>query len=177
MSDLATLARPYAEALFKRSKENSTAQQWSDSLAFLAAVMSDPQLVAASVNPRIDRDKFIVLLLDISKKQIDQEGENLIRLLVQNRRLNLLPQIAELFEEYRADDENFIDVEVQSAFAVTKDEQQQLIPILEKSLKRKVHLTTEKVADLIGGVVIRAGDTVIDASVRGQLQQLAKELA
>ena len=177
MSELATLARPYAEALFKRSKETSTVAQWSDSLAFLAAVMSDQQLAAASVNPRIDSDKFIALLLDISTDQIDQEGENLIRLLVQNGRLNLLPQIAELFEQYRAEDENFIDVEVQSAFAVTKTEQQHLTSILEKSLKRKVHLTAEKDSDLIGGVVIRAGDTVIDASVRGQLQQLAKELS
>ncbi len=176
MSGSDTLARPYAEAVFKRAKETGSTEQWSDMLAFLAAVMKDDRLSRAAVNPKVDRHAFTELLLDICKGHITEEGENLLKLLVANNRLNLAASIKELFEQYRAEDEGYIDVDVKTAFPIGDREQRQLTSALEKTLNKHVRLRTEEDDTLIGGVLIRAGDTVIDGSIRGQLQQLAKRL-
>ena len=176
MSGSATLARPYAEAVFKRAKETGSTEQWSEMLAFLAAVMADVRLSQAAVNPKVDRQALTELLLDICKGHITEEGENLLKLLVENNRLNLAATIKELFEQYRAEDEGYIDVEVKTAFPIDDREQQQLTSVLDKTLHKQVRLRTEEDDTLIGGVLIRAGDKVIDGSIRGQLQQLAKRL-
>ena len=176
MSGSATLARPYAEAVFKRAKETGSTEPWSDMLAFLTAVMNDDRLSRAAVNPKVDRQAFSELLLDICKGHITPEGENLLKLLVANNRLNQVASIQELFEQYRADDEGYIDVDVKTAFPIGDREQRQLTSSLEKTFDKHVRLCTEEDEALIGGVLIRAGDTVIDGSVRGQLQQLAKRL-
>jgi F-type H+-transporting ATPase subunit delta len=176
MSGSATLARPYAEAVFKRAKETGSTEQWSDTLAFLAAVMNDDRLSRAAVNPKVDRHAFTELLLDICKGHITDEGENLLKLLVENNRLNQAASIQELFEQYRAEDEGYIDVDVKTAFPIDDRQQRQLTSALEKTFHKQVRLRTERDDTLIGGVLIRAGDTVIDGSIRGQLQQLAKRL-
>ncbi len=176
MSELATLARPYAEAVFKRAKESENTQEWSDDLKFLAIVMKNNELAAASDNPRIDRSSFTDLLLGICKGQISGEGSNLVRLLIENNRLKLASHISELYEAYRADEEGYVDAHIKTAYPLTKTAEQQLSKILEKTLNKKVQFQVEKDSSLIGGVLIRAGDMVIDASVRGQLQTLAKRL-
>lgn len=176
MSGSATLARPYAEAVFKRSKETDSSEQWSETLAFLAAVMEDDRLSQAADNPRIEKKDFAELLLDICKGTIAKEGENFVKLLVENNRLTLAASIKELFEQYRAEDEGYVDVDVKTAFPIGDREQQRLVSSLEKTLNKNVHLHMEEDGTLIGGVLIRAGDKVIDGSIRGQLQQLAKKL-
>jgi F-type H+-transporting ATPase subunit delta len=97
-------------------------------------------------------------------------------LLVQNNRLTLLPYIAEIFEAYKADDEGYIDVEVVTAYPFSKEEKQKFASKLEKTLSKKVHMNATVDKSLIGGVLVRAGDRVIDGSIKGQLQQLAKRL-
>jgi len=176
MSGSATLARPYAEAVFKRAKETGSTEQWSEMLAFLAAVMQDDRLSRAAVNPKVDQQAFTDLLLDICTGHLTEEGENLLKLLVENNRLNQAPSIHALFEQYRAEEEGYLDVDVKTAFPIGDGEQQQLTSALEKTFHKHVRLRTEEDDTLIGGVLIRAGDTVIDGSIRGQLQQLAKRL-
>jgi F-type H+-transporting ATPase subunit delta len=176
MSELATLARPYASAVFKRAKETASAAKWSEQLAFLSAVMNSKEMSALVGNPKVKKDRLTDLLLDVSKGHIDNEGVNFLKLLVQNNRLALLPDIAKLFEEQKAEDEGYIAVEVLTAFAFTKEAQQKFAATLEKTLSKKIHMNVTLDKSLIGGVLVRAGDRVIDGSVRGQLQNLQKAL-
>lgn len=176
MSELATLARPYARAVYKQAKEKGTFDQWSNMLQFLSQVMADPDMAAASDNPKVDPAQFFELLSSVCEGKLNQEGNNLIQLLVRNDKLRLMGQINELFEAYKAEDEGYLEVEVSSAFAMTEAAEKKLSRQLEKAFKKKIHLQLEQDSSLIGGVIIRAGDRVIDGSVSGQLQQLAKQL-
>ncbi len=176
MSELTTLARPYAEAAFKRALESGKLEQWSKMLAFLATALADPELAALARDPRIGKEKFLEILLDIGKGWLDAEGENFVKLLVHNGRITLAPQIHDLFERYRAEHEGVVDVEVRTAYPLEADDRDKLTQALKKALGRKVRLQVAEDRDLIGGVVIRAGDKVIDGSVRGRLERLAKRL-
>lgn len=176
MSELATLARPYAQAVFERAIEANASAKWSDMLGFLAAVAADKSVAALIRNPKVDKQSLTRLLLDICSGQVDGEGENLVKLLVANGRMALIPYIKGIYEQHRADKEGYIDVEVRAAYSMTKEEQKQLAKTLQKNLKKKPHIKMVVDASLIGGFIARAGDKVIDGSVKGQLQQLAKRL-
>jgi F-type H+-transporting ATPase subunit delta len=176
MSELATLARPYAAAVFKRSFETGTTEQWSLSLAFMSAVLNDKEISAVVANPKVSRERLSALMLDICQGQVDEEGANFLKLLVQNNRLTLAPAIAVQFEALKAESEGYVDVEVATAFAFSKEEKQSFTLTLEKTLSKKVHMNVTVDKSLIGGVLVRAGDRVIDGSIKGQLQQLAKRL-
>ena len=176
MSELATLARPYAEAVFKRAKESGNSQEWSDNLAFLSAILQDEGLAAIVNNPRVEEDKLTALLLEICQDQTTGEANNFLKLLIENGRLKLAPQIAELFEKYKAEDEGYVDVDVITAYALTKAEEQSFATSLKKKLNKKVNISTSVDKALIGGFLVKAGDSVIDGSINGQLQQLAKRI-
>jgi len=176
MSELATLARPYAAAAFKRAKETGTTGKWSKNLAFLSAVLSEKDIVAIVDNPKVGSTRLSALMLDICKEQVDTEAENFLKLLVQNNRLKLLPAIAEIFESFKAEDEGYVEVEVLTAYAFSKEAKQDFASKLEKTLNKKVHMNVSVDKSLIGGVLVRAGDRVIDGSIRGQLQQMQKAL-
>jgi len=176
MSELATLARPYAEAVFKRAKESGNSQEWSDNLAFLSAIMQDEGLAAIVNNPRVEEDKLTALLLEICQDQVTGEANNFLKLLIENGRLKLAPQIAELFEKYKAEDEGYVDVDVITAYALTKVEEKSFATSLAKLLNKKVNITASIDKSLMGGYLVKAGDTVIDGSISGQLQQLAKSI-
>lgn len=176
MSELATLARPYAAAAFKRAKETTTTDKWSQSLAFMSALLSDKNMLALVGNPKIGKDKIYGFLLELCQDQIDPESTNFLKLLVQNNRLTLLPHIASLFETYKSEDEGSVNVEVFTAFAFSKEAEKNFAETLEKTLSKKVRMTVSVDKSLIGGVLVRAGDRVIDKSVRGQLQHMQKAL-
>ncbi len=176
MSELATLARPYATAVFKRAKETGTTPQWSDALEFLSAVISDPQIERAAENPVASKDKFTQALLDLCRGKIDGEGENFVRLLIANKRLGLIKLISEQFEQLRADEEGYIVAEVHTAYPLDVAEINQLTTLLQQTLGKQPRLHILVDETLIGGVLIKAGDRVIDASVHGQIQRLAKRL-
>ena len=176
MSELATLARPYAVGVFKRAKETDSAKAWSNNLAFLAAVLSDQSISCVINDPKISKSQLSTLLLDICEGQIDQEGSNFLKLLIENNRLSLITAIAEIFETYKAEDEGSIEVDVTTAFAFTKESKQIFNTTLEKAFGKKINMKIAVDSSLIGGVLVRAGDQVIDGSVRGQLQQLAQRL-
>jgi F-type H+-transporting ATPase subunit delta len=176
MSELATLARPYATAAFKRAKETDSTDKWSATLSFLAQIINDPQIVRAAANPKANKDQFTSALLDLSQGRLDGEGENFVRLLAANRRLGLVKLISEQFEQFRAEDEGYIVVDVRTAYPLEGHQWDHLTHVLRQELGKNPHLNVVVDESLIGGVLIRAGDRVIDASVRGQIQRLAKRL-
>lgn len=176
MSELKTLARPYAEAVFNHAQETGRIDQWSRMLEFLATAMADKELAWAAVNPKVGDQAFLRLILEVGKGYLDQEGENFVKLLVHYHRITLVDQIRQLFEQYRIEHEGYVDVNVITAYSMSEEDRASLVAALEKNLGRKIRLTSREDRDLIGGVVIRAGDKVIDGSVRGQLERLAKRL-
>ncbi len=176
MSDLITIARPYAEAVFARAKETDTLDSWAETLEFLSTVVSDPSVADIVVNPAVEHGRRLQLLLDIGAEQLPEEGQNLVRVLVENDRLPTLPEIAMLFHQMKSEHDGAIDVEVISAYALKPEAEKELAAALKKKLGREVNISSSKDPTLIGGVKIRAGDMVIDGSVAGQLSQLANEL-
>lgn len=176
MSELATLARPYASAVFKRAKETAATAKWSEILTFLSAVMENKEMFALAKNPKVRKDGLKALFLEISHGHIDNEGANFLKLLLQNNRLPLLLEITKIFEELKAEDEGYIEAEVLTAFPFSKEAQKQFTATLEKTLNKKVHMKVSVDKSLIGGVLVRAGDRVIDGSIKGQLQHLQKAL-
>ncbi|RLA21250.1 MAG: F0F1 ATP synthase subunit delta [Gammaproteobacteria bacterium] len=176
MAELAELARPYAEAVYKIAKEQGGAQKWSEMLEMLSLVMADQDISRAARNPRVGNERFIALLLDICSEKLNKEGVAFVKVLSENKRLNLVGSIAELYEQYRSDGEGYLAVGVTSAFPMDKKEQEKLSKTLAKQFGKEIRLTVEEDSSLIGGIIIRAGDKVIDGSVSGQIEQLAKQL-
>jgi F-type H+-transporting ATPase subunit delta len=174
--DATTIARPYAEAIFERADETGKLDLWSAMLQFLSAVVSDKTMAGIVTNPLFDREDLVKLMLEVGGGRLTDEGENLVKLLIQNGRLSVLPEITELFEVLKAEKDRILKVHVVSAYALQAIQEKQLAEALKKKLGREVTITSEKDPDLIGGIHIRAGDMVIDGSIKGRLQQLANEL-
>jgi len=171
-----TLARPYAEAVFRLARERKTLAAWTEMLGVAAAVARDPQMSRLIDNPRVPRARFVEFFLDVCGKKLDKDGGNFIRLLAENRRVQLLGEIAALFEQLRANAESRVEAEVISATAVGAEQLKTIAAALKKRLGRDVNLATRLDPSLVGGIVIRAGDLVIDGSVRGKLKALATHL-
>jgi F-type H+-transporting ATPase subunit delta len=171
-----TVARPYAGAIFGRASDSNKLDQWSDMLGLLAAVVQDERVAAAISNPKLESTQRVSLMLDICGKHLDAEGQNFVRLLVRNGRLSSLPEIATLYEGLKNESQGNLDVQIVSAYEMTKAQESALAVALKKRLGREIRMTSEIDRDLIGGVIIRAGDLVIDGSVQGRLQKLATEL-
>ena len=176
MAEKLTAARPYAEAVFALAREQNALPAWSGMLALAAAVAGDARMGQLASDPRVERARFLGLFLDICGGHLDANGANFVRLLVENRRLNLLPEIAALYEGLRAEAEARIEATVTSAFSLNAAQLKTLEQGLKRRFGREVRLTAAVDRSLVGGVVIRAGDLVIDGSVRGRLAALATEL-
>jgi F-type H+-transporting ATPase subunit delta len=172
-----TIARPYAEAVFDRAQETDTLDLWSDMLALLSAVVVSPEISGLIDNPKLSRARLKELLLEIGGGRLSEEGQNLVRVLVDNDRIALLAHIAALYERLKHERQGKLQVQVAAAYALNKAQEQALADALKERLGRDIEITAEKDASLIGGIVIRAGDLVIDGSVRGQLKKLANELS
>jgi len=171
-----TIARPYAEAVFARAKETGKLDAWSDMLGFLTDVVEDPVMAAAIADPLFERENLTQLMLEIGEDRLDDEGKNLVRLLVENDRLPVVPELSGMYEVLKAESQRVLNVHVRSAFTLQPAQEKHIADALKAKLGREITISSEKDPDLIGGVHIRAGDTVIDGSVSGQLQQLANEL-
>ena len=173
MAEISTIARPYAQAVFDLAKEQSKLQAWSDTLSLLSHVVED-EAVKSVINDSklLDTDKE-KLILDICKKNINKEGENFVKLLIENKRLLILPFISKAFENLKANEEGSVTANIVVATKITKKETDEIIKNLEKKLNKKIEATVEIDQSILGGSVITVGDTVIDASVKGQLESLA----
>lgn len=176
MAEQAALARPYAEAVFLMADEKGRIDQWSDMLEFLNKVTSDELLKKISNNPKVSNSALEGAMLDICEGQMDEEGLNLIKLLIKNNRLHLASEIAEQYEIRKAEKCGLLDVVITSAYPMSDNEKEALQKSLSESFGKKVKISVEEDSSLIGGIVIRAGDKVIDGSLSGQIQQLAKQL-
>jgi len=172
----ATLARPYAEALAKLAAEANAWEPWSDRLAYLAVVAGDEQVQAVAGNPAVDSSRVAELVLAVCGKQLGAEGGNLVRLLVENKRLALAPEIAAQFEILKAAQEGELKAHITSAYELSAQQLAGLVAKLETKFGRKINATQSTDTELIGGVVIQVGDEVMDASVRGGLETLGGTL-
>lgn len=176
MSEITTAARPYAKAVFELAQGSGNYDGWSNQLAFLAAVAKDPSMADKLDNPRLTRESLAELVCAIGEGQLDGAGQNLVRLLAENRRMRLLPGIAPMYEELRAEAEKKVAATVTSAQPVSDTQQKAIAEALKKRFGREVELECKVDETLIGGAVIRAGDLVIDGSVTGRLEQLVGTL-
>jgi F-type H+-transporting ATPase subunit delta len=172
----ATLARPYAEAVGKLAADGKDWALWSERLALLALVAGDDLMRDLAANPAQSSSRIAEVMLAVCGDTLGVEGGNLAQLLVENKRLSLLPEIVALFEDLKAEQEGELTAHVTSAFELSKDQLAGLVAKLEAKFDRKITATQSVDADLIGGVVIQVGDEVMDSSVRGGLQSLAVTL-
>ena len=176
MSELNTVARPYAQAAFDLAREDNALTQWSEMISFAAAVSTDSAMRDALDSPNMSTEQQAELFTQVCADKLDDKGSNFVKLLAENRRLTLLPEIAVLFEELRADAEGTIEATVVSAKPLSDAQQQDIAKALKARFNREVTLQVETDESIMGGAIIRAGDTVIDGSVRGKLEQFAYAL-
>lgn len=176
MAELTTVARPYAKAAFEFAHGEGQLAAWSSMLALAAAVVDDAAFKQYIARPTLSADQQADAVLKVCGDRFDTAGKNFISNLAANKRLGALPAISALFDALRADAEGAVDVEVTTAYALDDAQTQALAQILTQKLSRQVSVTSSVDASLIGGAVIRAGDTVIDASVRGKLGKLRATL-
>lgn len=174
--DSTTIARPYAEAAFGVAKARGALDTWSAALGQLARVVGDEQVAAALANPNVAREHLRDLILGVAGEGLPLEVQNLVRLLSLNRRLPVLPDLARLFDEMKTAEQGLRHIHVRTAFALSEADTAALAARLKGHFGAEVELTVEDDPDLIGGVLIRADDIVIDGSIRGRLTQLANEL-
>jgi len=177
MAEFATLARPYAEAVFEIAKEDNSFDIWSENLDFLTMIIKDPMMAKITINPRVSKVDLSIILLDICVEKISTNvGKNLIKMLVDNNRLSIVPQLAEQYERLKAGHLGYVKVDVISTYVVKVQQREKIEAVLKERLGKAVNINTTIDRDLIGGWLIRIGDQVIDLSIKGRLQQLATEL-
>ena len=175
MSNSMTLARPYARAAFGLAREHGRLPQWSNLLGFAAAVASDAQAQALLGHPRLGLDDTLALLLP--NGDVDPNFRQYLTVLMDNRRLALLPEIAQQYEELKAEAERVVHVTVTSAQPLAAQDAESLSQALKRRFGSEIALTQAVDPELIGGAVIDAGDVVIDGSLRGKLARLEASLA
>jgi len=176
MAEISTIARPYAVAVFNLAKEKKALKEWSEMLGFLAQVSQDERMHTFINDSKVsdaDREKA---LIKIAAKRLNAYGENLIKLLIEYKRLNVLPEISQAFEALKATDEGTLEAEIIVASKPTDKEIDILVKSLEKKFNKKIDAKVTIDEAIIGGIKVIVGDTVIDASVREQLQNLAYAL-
>ncbi|MCA6058977.1 MULTISPECIES: F0F1 ATP synthase subunit delta [Oceanospirillaceae] len=176
MAELTTLARPYAKAVFAEASEKGALDAWSADLALLAACVADADMAKVLVHPSLTAQQQAQALTDVCGDKLNEAAKNLVAVLAENKRLMLVPEIAALYEELKAQLQNTVDVVVTSAFELSNEQADKLAQALKAKLQCDVRLTSEVDESLIGGAIIRAGDLVIDGSVTGKLSKLAEAM-
>jgi F-type H+-transporting ATPase subunit delta len=176
MAEPSTVARPYAEAAFRLADAGGSLAKWSEMLRALAQVAADARVRAAVADPNLSHAKAAGVFISILSGKLSGEAENFLRVLAENGRLELLPQIGEQFEELKNEREGVIEAEVQSAFELDAGQLADLVQRLEKTTGRKVRTKVSINKDLIAGVKVVLGDKVIDGSARAQLGALETAL-
>ncbi|WP_413437981.1 F0F1 ATP synthase subunit delta [Sulfuriferula sp. GW1] len=176
MAEIATIARPYAEAVFSLAKQAGALDAWSEQLALASAVATDPEMSRLAADPKVSAEQFSGLFLAVCGDRLGTEAGNFIRLLVDNGRISVLPEVVAQFEALKASEGGVLDATVTSAFAMSETQLAELSARLETRFKRKINASVNVDPALIGGVVVAVGDEVYDASVRGKLQGMAYAL-
>jgi F-type H+-transporting ATPase subunit delta len=176
VAERATIARPYAKAAFEYAREAKAFAEWSRGLAAADAIVGDARVSALSKNPSLTATDLANLVNEVAGANLNAGMQNFVRVLAENHRLLLLPEIAAQFEQLRAAVENTVDVEVVSAVPLSEAQSESLKQALNARLKRQVRMQNSVDSALLGGAIVRAGDMVIDGSLKGRLERLATEL-
>ncbi|TKF16998.1 F0F1 ATP synthase subunit delta [Vibrio genomosp. F6] len=175
MSDLTTIARPYAKAAFDFAVEKGELDQWGQMLTFAAEVAKNDE-IADLLSGSVSAEQLSEIFIAICGEQFDEFGQNLIKVMAENGRLKAMPEVCEEFLMLKQEHEKKIDVEVLSAVELSEEQRTEISSKLEQRLERKVQLNCSVDETLLGGVIIRAGDLVIDNSARGRLNRLSDAL-
>jgi F-type H+-transporting ATPase subunit delta len=176
MAELTTLARPYARAAFEHALTSQALAEWEQSLVTAAMVAVDQRTAAMLAEPGLTSTQKADTLIELCGEEMHEPARNFVQVMAENKRLPLLPQVYELFRVLKAAQERSVDVSVTSAFEISEQEAAKLAEALGRKLNRKINVATETDASLIGGVVIRTDDLVIDGSVRGRLAKLSEAM-
>jgi F-type H+-transporting ATPase subunit delta len=172
MAEKITIARPYAKAIFEIATNDKIYGQWSHLLSLLAMITQNPQTVLLLADKTIPAQHLIDLIFEICGKDLDEPAKNLVRLLADNRRLSVLPEIASLYEKLRSVAENRIEVELFTFLAITSQEEENFKKFLEQQLSKTVKLICKIDKNILGGFIARAETYVIDGSLRSRLKNL-----
>lgn len=173
MAEIVTIARPYAEAVFRLARQHRQLDAWSEMLELAATVAADPSMRQCITDPNLTAKQVEALFLGVCDRRLDDAGKNFIRVLVHNHRLEALPAISELYQQLKAREEGVLEATVVSAFLLTDEQLRRLVSQMEERFQRKVNARVTVDPGLIGGVRVEIGDEVLDASVRGKLQAMA----
>ena len=176
MAEFTTIARPYAQAVFKLAQQNRALPAWSEMLGLAAVVATDPSLRKLLDNPRVTSAQLAELFVDVCGERLNEDGRNLVRLLAERRRLTVLPEIYGLYEQFKNEAEGAIKAQLITAFPATDAQKQTIAAALKQRFGREVQLEYITDPTLMGGAIVRAGDLVIDGSVRGKLTRLGTAL-
>lgn len=177
MAEKSTIARPYAEAIFQLADASGQLKQWSAILQTIAMIAADADMQSIIGNTSVNKEQVAQLVVDVAGDVMTDAGRNLVKLLTENRRLDVLAEIAEQFETLKAEAEKTVEAQIVSAQEVSAAQQKMIAEKLKARLGREVSLTCTVDESLMGGAIIKAGDMVIDGSVSGQLNKLSVELA
>lgn len=177
MSELSTAARPYAKAVFELANEEGSQQQWSDALSALELIINDEGMGSVIDNPNVSRDQLADLVIGVAGDALDAKAINLVKLLSENDRLAVVPELKAMFEALATESEGSVDATVVSAMELTDDQQTALAATLAKKLGKEVKLSCSVDESLMGGVVVKAGDLVIDGSLKGRLEKMTTVLS
>ena len=176
MAELITIARPYAEAAFRLARENNALPAWLSMLRLVGAVVADREMAAALDNPKLTAENKEALVLSVCGDQLDPLGRNFVRVLIGSDRVDLLPQIAALFENLKNAAEGVAEATIKSAFPLSDEQVAELKKALEKRFGKRIEATISVDSSLIGGARVTVGDTVLDGSVQAQLEAMATHL-
>ncbi len=176
MSELTTTARPYARALFELASDAKTLTEWSETLAFLGALVSNDEVRALLDNPAMTKQTAADAVIKLSDGKLDDKAENLVKQLAEYGRLEVLPEISSLFEAMKDEAESVVEAVVTSAQELSDKEKDAIAKALKKRLGREVKITPEIDESILGGAIIRAGDLVIDGSIQGRLKNIQHAL-
>lgn len=177
MSEYTTAARPYAKAAFEVAKAESKAAEWSDALQMIEAVVSNESFAAVIDSPKLGASEKGDILVDICADKLSNTQQNFIKALAEHGRLVLMPEIVVLFEALKAEAESTIEATATSAYPLSDAQVKSMTDALKKKLGCDVKLTTAVDAALIGGVIIRAGDLVIDGSTQAKIGSLTQAVS
>lgn len=172
MAERMTLARPYAKAIFEISDRDKSFDTWSEQLALLALIAKDPNVVGLLRDRNIAASDLVALILEVGGQRLEPLAQNLVRLLAKNHRLSVLPEVAILYEQQRSEAENSVVVELYTAMPITDAQTEKFKILLEKYLSKSVKLFCKIDKGLLGGFLARAGNYVIDGSLRSRLINL-----
>lgn len=176
MAEAITVARPYAEAVYKHAAASGSLSQWSKMLQLAAMIAENGEFKLLIGNPMVTAKQLEEIFLDIGKSKFNSEARNLLMLLAENKRIQILPQISQLFEQLKAQHEGMLEAKIVSAFTLEGKQLKKLIDDLEQKFKRKIEAQVSVDPELIGGVKVEIGDEILDASVRGRLETMAVAL-